>query len=588
MGSGSDLYDAIYKNLDVINSNVLKLDSTVHDIGEGLVKVNANVLVVSEGVEDLNQRQGILETDLQRLASDFAAFVEADLKHKALALAETRIGNFRQELQIRFGFYAEIRRMATGILQGVDTGLVSDATLKTATEEVTIKAPGYWLAPALVAIASWIRDDRDTCARAIGECLKRDDYKSTLFFMLVMRRLNRQEASLGWLERYFMHQDPFKLDREFIIVLEAITTGVFPPASRKLMMGHCKRWLDQLTGSEDFVQQQRSQWVSFFVASGPPPDDRYPQLKKFATNWVLLEASLRSARTHAVLQAYFEGVFASSADLSKVVKVQLDEILSMLVTNFDDEELPWHEKVRLNELIIQLNGDEKAAQAMMNTEKHVFYQNVDFLQLLTNAAFNPELAGATKTTQALAVSISQPWIIEAYDTFTAQSRNNIPQTIDLDVDGFKVSTKDGSDEKALLSKQDAFYSHLVVSELAKLSFPLGPVAIGSLIGVAGLAIMASMTLMPIVFGAILLIIGGIMVAMAVNNNNKAKEKVKNSLAQRKKAARGVLRACIAETVDYRREHAAEDMKAEGVRQLLASITAEDFSSHSKDVARNII
>ncbi len=560
------------------------IESSLGVIHSSMKTINSNIHVVSEGVDILNQRQGILETDLQKLAADFAAFVEADIKHKALALAETRFGSLRQELQIRFGFYAEIRRMATGILQSVDTGIVGDATLKTATEEVAIKAPGYWLAPALVAIASWIRDDRDTCANAIRECLKRDDYKSTLFFMLVMRRLSRKEASLGWLERYFMHQNPYKLDREFIVVLEAITTGAFPPASRQLMMGQCKKWLDQLTGSEDFVQEQRSQWVAFFVASGPQPNDRYPQLKKFATNWALLEASLRAARTHAVLHAYFQGILTSSADLSKDVKVQLDEILSLLVTNFDDEELPWHEKVRLNELIIQLNGDEKSAQAMMATEKHVFQQNVDFLQLLTNAAFNPELAGATKTTQALAVSISQPWIVEAYDSFTAQCRSNIPQTVELDVDGFKSSTNDGIDEKNLLSKQDVFYSQLLSAELAKLSFPFPMVAIGGMIGLAGL--WAAFEVHPIF--AVLLVIGGIMVGVAINNNQMAKAKVTDQVSQRKKVARGVLRACIAETVDYRREHGVEDMKAEAVRQLLTSITAENFSSHSKDVARNII
>jgi len=410
---------------EVSYADLSGIENALGAISSGLNTLSSNIHVVSDGVESLNVKQDSLESELRALASRFDDFVEADLMHKALALAETRLGNYRQELQIRFGFYAEIRRMATGILQGVDSGIVSDATLRSTTEEVTIKAPGYWLAPALVAIASWIRDDKDTCGKATKECLKRDDYKSTLFFMLVMRRLGRHDACLGWLQRYFLHQNPYQLDREFIVVLEAITTGVFPPASRQLMMGECKKWLDQLTGSEDFVQEQRSQWVAFFVASGPQLDDRYPQLKKFAINWALLEASLRAARTHALLHAYFESVFESSSDLSQEVRVQLDEILSLLVTNFDDEELPWHEKVRLNELIIKLDGDVKSAQAMMDTEKHVFQENVDFLQLLTNAAFNPELAGATKTTQALAVSISQPWIIEAYDTFTAQCRNNI-------------------------------------------------------------------------------------------------------------------------------------------------------------------
>ena len=75
------------------------------------------------------------------------------------------------------------------------------------------------------------------------------------------------------------------------------------------------------------------------------------------------------------------------------------------------------------ELIIEKNGDKDAALAIMNTEEKIFEQKVDFLQMLTNAAFNPEKAGASAATQALAVSISQPWIVEAHDTFTANSRN---------------------------------------------------------------------------------------------------------------------------------------------------------------------
>jgi hypothetical protein len=63
--------------------------------------------------------------------------------------------------------------MATGILQGVDTGIISDDTLRHTTEEVMIKAPNYWLAPSLVVLASWIRDDKDTTEKALTESLKR-------------------------------------------------------------------------------------------------------------------------------------------------------------------------------------------------------------------------------------------------------------------------------------------------------------------------------------------------------------------------------------------------------------------------------
>lgn len=553
-------------------------------INNALRSISSDMKGVHSELGTLNFKQDQMESELVKLADSFADFVEADLMHKALQLAETRQGNLKQDLQIKFGYYAEVRRMATGILQGVDTGVISDDTLKFTTEEVMIKAPGYWLAPALVALAAWVRSDKDTNEKALHEALKRDDYKTTLFFMLVMRRLVRNDASLKWLERYFMHQNPHNLDREFIIILEAVTTGVFPPAARQLMMANVKNWLDQLMQGDNFISEQKSQWIRFFEASGPLPDGKYPLLEKFSTNWGSLENSLKEAKTHDVLNAHFKDIISSSADFSKGAKVQLDEILSLLVTNFDDEELPLQEQVRFNQLIIQMDGNKAAAQAVMDAEKHIFDEQVDFLQLLTNASFNPELSGATKVTQALAVSISQPWIVEAHDTFTAQSRNRTPQTVELAIDDFKTATKDGSDEKELLKKQETFYQNVLAIELGKLSFPYAGVIVGALVCLLGFWAFG----LHLIAGIAGLGIGIILIWNAVNSHRKAKVKITQNIEERKQKAREVLRGCIAETVDYRKEHATEDSKAEKVRQLLASITPEDFSSVSKETARNII
>ncbi|WP_290712017.1 hypothetical protein, partial [Flavihumibacter sp. CACIAM 22H1] len=238
-------------------------------INNALRSISSDMRGVHSELGSLNTKQDLLEDELTKLADAFADFVEADLKHKALQLAETRQGNLKQDLQIKFGYYAEVRRMATGILQSVDTGIVSDASLRFTTEEVMIKAPGYWLAPALVALASWVRNDKENNVKALTESLRRDDYKTTLFFMLVMRRLARNDASLKWLERYFLHQNPHNLDREFVVILEAVTTGVFPPASRQLMMSHVKDWLHQLTQADNYINEQKAQWVKFFETKMP-------------------------------------------------------------------------------------------------------------------------------------------------------------------------------------------------------------------------------------------------------------------------------------------------------------------------------
>jgi len=553
-------------------------------INSALSSINSEISEVNSELGTLTFKHKKVEVELANLASSFAEFVAADIRHKTLHLAETRQGNLKQDLQIKFGYYAEVRRMATGILQAVDIGIIGDSTLKSTTEEIMIKAPGYWLAPVLVALAAWIRNDKSVTDSAINEALKRDDYKTTLFFMLLMRRLNRNEASIKWVERYFMHQNPNHLDREFILILEAVTTGVFPPAARQLMMRNVKEWLDQLTQGDNYIDKQKVQWVKFFEAKKPLSAGEFPLLQKFSTNFASLELSLKEAKTHDILNKHFKDIIAASVNFSKDMKVQLDEILSLLVTNFDDEELPLQEQVRLNHLIIEKEGDKEAAQAVIDAEKHIFDEHVDFLQLLTNASFNPELSGATKVTQALAVSISQPWILDAHQTFTAQCRKKVPPVVNLDIDDFQTSTINGSDEIDLLNKQASYYSDILDKELNKISFPIFSVLLGVCICLLGFWAFELHSLA----GLAGLGIGVILIWHALDNRNKIIKAIKDNIAERKNKAKEVLKGCIAETVDYRKEYTIEDAKAEQVKVLLKSILPEDFSSMSRETVRNII
>lgn len=546
-------------------------------INSALSSIKADMRQVNLGLGDLNIKHDHLKDDLLSLVDSFTDYVESDVKHKALQLAETRQGNLKQDLQIRFGYYAEVRRMATGILQGVDTGIISDETLRHTTEEVMIKAPGYWLAPALVVLASWIRHDEEIAGKALTESLKRDDYKVTLFFMLVMRRLGRNEACLQWMQRYFLHQNPHDLDREFIIILEAITTGVFQPASHQLMITHMKSWISQLTQTDNYIDKQKAQWTDFFATKGSLSDEQYPLLEKFAANWESLKASLTQARSHQYIDLHFKKIFETETD-AKTIKIQLDEILSLLVTNFDDEELPLQNEVRMNQLIIQKEGDKKAAQALIDQEQYIFEEKVDFLQMLTNSAFDPELSGATKATQALAVSISQPWIVEAHDTFTAAYRNDVEEKIELAIDGFTTSTNDGSDETEQLHKHDRYWSNLLDLELKKITFPVASIIISVLIAIASLLIFKIGLL-----GIAGVLTGGVIILSSVSNHKNNKRKTADAIAERKKKSKEVLRGCLAETVDYRKEFALEDAKAETLRTALMSISPEDFSGNTQTV-----
>lgn len=552
-------------------------------INSALASISKDIRVTHLEIGTLQQNQHHFENELEKLSAAFSDFVATDVKHKALQLAETRVGNFRQELQIRFGYYGEVRKMATGILQGADTGLVSDTSLQLSTEEVMIKAPGYWLAPALIVIAGWLRNDTAIAEKALTEAIRRNDYKTTLFFMLIMRRLERKEASIKWLERYFLHQSPHALNREFILILEGITLGVFSPAARQLMDAYVKEWLATLTNTEHFVEEQKRQWKLFFLATGARHQPDYPLLEKYAGNWTVLRDAAQQAASYELLCTHFREIFQPVENHSPVVQ-QLDILLDKLVTDFDDEELPLREQVRFNECIIEANGDVAEAQKKTDAEKNIFHEQVDFLQLLTNAAFNPELAGASRATQALSIATSQSWIVEELDTFIAANRLSVPVNIELSIDGFSCQTRGGENEYELLEAQKYFYDQLRTTRLKSISFPYIATIIA--IAIAGGAV-SSLSTQPLV-ACILFILAGLVFWNGFNTNKQQKNKIIETIAEQHNKASEVLRGCLAEATHYRHAYSQMDTHADDLRTFLSSIKASEYAGISRDTTRNIL
>jgi len=156
------------------------------------------------------------------------------------------------------------------------------------------------------------------------------------------------------------------------------------------MVKHVKDWVAELSKTDDFIDTQKGNWIEFFKSKKDSEDQKqYPVLTQFSTNWEALEACLQFAKANKTIFAHFNKIISSSSGLNSSLVKQLDSLLNALVTNFDDEELPLRKKERQCELVIEKKGDLDAALAIMATEEKIFSEKVDFLQMLTNAAFNP-------------------------------------------------------------------------------------------------------------------------------------------------------------------------------------------------------
>ena len=548
----------IEHNLGAIHNDLQTLDSNVG-------AVNSNIKVVYD--------------EIGSLAKEFHDFVSVQQRANRLNQAETRLVKIRQELEKKYGHYDIVRRTTTGILQEDDIGIVKKDTISNATEELMISTPGYWLAPCLVALAAWINDQPELAEKAIKEGIKRNDEKTSLFFALICRRADRKEACLKWTQRYLANQDEENLDRKTIIVLDAFASGLFGADTEGVISRQMNEWLQHLEEKPGFTEKQTQQWSEAINLKRKPIDtSSYTYLRKYSKTWPVLEDILEGAHLHAEMLEYLIGIFEQKVS-TVTVREQLDDILDSLVTDFDDEELPLRKEEKFEQFIVDFRGDESRARQNMNVEQTAFETYKDFTQLLTDAAMKPETAHSSVSTQKFAFALSRDWVMNAYNDVVAQNRMKIPNEIEINVDTFNDTTVDGQNENELLERFSTLVSSERDAELATCvmsSFEQFCLYGGIAVGVIGLV----MLLFGNKFLGLIAVIAG--VGMVLNHFSKKKdiENKRQNIAERyeKKRSSGseIIRATLAEVVDFRIEFADKDSESEQVIDFLEQLSPDQY------------
>ena len=559
-------------------------------IESNLGAIHDDLRVLDKGVGTVNNNVKAVYDEIGRLAKEFHDFVDIQLKANRLGQAETRLVKIRQELEKKYGHYDIVRRTTTGILQADDLGIVKKDTISTATEELMISTPNYWLAPCLVALAAWINDQPELAEKAVREGIKRNDEKTSLFFALVCRRADRKGTCLKWTQRYLANQDEKNLDRKTIIILDAFASGLLGADSEGVISKQMTEWLEHLAEKPGFVEQQTAQWSEAINLKRKPINaDSYTYLKKYSKTWPVLQDILEGAYLHAEILDYFTTIFEQEAS-NESVKVQLDEILNSLVTDFDDEELPLKKKKKFEQFVVDFGGDENRARKNMNIEQTAFETHKDFTQLLTDAAMKPESSHASVSTQKFAIALSKEWVSNAYNDIIAKNRMKIPNEIEINIDTFNDKTTDGQNENELITKFNALVDSEKTNALAQCiltTFDNFCLYGGGAIATIGLF----MFMAGSGFLGLIAIIAGI--GMVINHFSKKKkieatrQNIETQFEQKRTNGSQIIRATLAEVVDFRSEFSEKDTESQKVIDFLEQITPEQYVRKLSDSNRRI-
>lgn len=548
-------------------------------IERNLGSIHSELQTIENRVGAVNDNVKVVYDEVGSLAKEFHDFVDAQTRANRLGQAETRLVKIRQEIEKKYGHYDIVRRTTTGILQADDLGIVKRDTISNATEELMISTPNYWLAPCLVGLAAWINDQPELAERAVKEGIKRNDEKTSLFFALICRRAGRKSACLKWTQRYLANQDEENLDRKAIVVLDAFASGLLGADTEGIISKQMSEWLEHLADKPGFVEQQTKQWSDAINLKRPSINtSSYVYLKKYSKTWPALQDILEGANLHARIFDYFNTIFEKEAS-NEPIKAQLDEILTTLVTDFDDEELPLRKKERFEQFVVEFDGDEKKAHQKMAVEKTAFDTHKDFTQLLTDAAMKPESSHASVSTQKFAIALSRDWVSNAYNDIVAQNRMKIPYEIDISVDAFHDKTADGQNERELLQKFNGLIDSEKAAELAKCVLS-GFEWFCLYGGIAIVFIGAGMMIFGSVFMGVLAILVGIgMVANHFSSKKKLeanRQNIEAKFEQKRMNDAQIIRAVLAEVVDFRIEFAEKDSESQKVIDFLDQITPEQY------------
>lgn len=572
----SEQYMITAANLNYIENRLNSLQHNIEVIDSNLGTVNNNVQIVYDKID--------------ALTNDFNTFVQEQVKANRLNQAHTILVQIRQELEKKYGHYDIVRRTTTGILQADDLGIVKRDTISAATEELMISTPNYWLAACLVALAAWINDQKELAYKALSESIKRNDEKTSLFYTLVCRRADRRSASLKWLQRYLAKQDEENLDRQTIIVLDAYASGLMGADSEGVISKQMGVWMDHLTEKPGFVEQQTKQWSDAILQKRRLlSSNQYQYLQKYSKTWGVLKSVMEGAMLHEELLKYLTDIFEKDVS-SDSLKIQLDEILTSLVTDFDDEELPLRRKEKFEQFVIDCGGDESAAQQMMTIEQTAFEEHKDFTQLLTDAAMKPESSNANASTQKFAIALSKEWISNAYNDITAANRARYPREIEINVDTFNDTTTDGSNEREIIERFNSLIEREKNEACSQISLSgFAKFCLGGGIAIIILGMLLAFT-DGMIFGIIAIIAG---IGMIINHFSKKKnvslahQKISDQFENKRNNGIQIIRATLAEVVDFKAKFNEKDIQSNDVISFLDQIAPDQYVQNLSDSSRRI-
>lgn len=410
-------------------------------------------------------------SEFTELATAYEKYSAGETNIRSTAIVQKELSDLEKQFQLSFANNTKVRQHTLRLLQGIEYGIINQQDVEAITEDVIFNTPNYWLASALVVIASWLKNDKPAADRALKESLRRDDYNTSLFFVLVLPLLDRDEAALQWLTYFLELQNPFALRREFAVLLETFVFDNYIPGSKALLHTYMQKWLRKVSAKQQLQDEQIVIWNMYFFSSYSFQSSKeFEVLATYSPSWPQIKEAIQFSHSHQPIEKRLITQLDISGLNRKEIKENPSELLNLLISNYSDEELPLQEKIRYNQLLLFNKGNLELTNAVLTVEQKVFTEKQNLLALLSGMAIDPDLYGITPFGCALATAYSAPLIEQSYNKYAIIATNSIPESIGITVNEQVIKTSFGNDKDEQMRNYASFWATVLKNTKARERF----------------------------------------------------------------------------------------------------------------------
>ncbi len=537
--------------------------------------VNSNV----NAMEKVSSDVSVLQDEMKKSLLD-------NKKNTVLLNARQSLMMLQNEYDKKYSHRDYIRRKVLGILQAGDMNTVKSSTMETIGEEALINNPDYWLAPALLALSAWYNNDKEKAQRGITEAIHRNAEMTSLLLCFIHLRANRINTATKWLNKYLDMQVPREIDSKISLIIDALTSGIFPYKMQTLVVQKIDHWLEDLNNYneyKDIYQKQLDFWNNYIKdVKVNIEDNRYTYFEEYVKDGKAKLSFISNLNNIESINDKFEEILNKNAVIEDNYIEKIDKIITRLIFSHDDNEEELRREMFKNQCLIDTYGDDTKATEIFQ-KKGEFVRNYnDLYSHLTRIAINDETV--YNDSKKFAMSLLGFFITTAYQDILKYDNIVNEEKKEIVFDSMTLETLDGSNEKELL---DIVYKdkETIYTDYVK-AYPL--ISFINILSCVGIVIGIVLCFKSFILG-IAIILGLLGYNGYIIFERYKKQKAKRQYVDKfKKNSKIIVLNILAEIVDY--HFSLEDIKEETNKfiNMISNLNPQDYiKKDASNTNRNI-